>query len=419
MFENYPHHSNLYFSIVKERTKLEKRGEGAFLLKRGKCVRNNMKGKIAIVGGGISGLATALALKKIGLTVSIYEKKAENSRTGSGIVLGSNALKALDYLGVLPQIRERGITSNQYFIFDNHGKPITSLHSEQTDYPLYTFIHRKDLIDILLNALSDEHIYYKKKLVFFTTDHKKSQLYFEDGTIINTDYLLACDGINSAIRNQLFPDKHLRYAGYTCWRGVLENVSDQSIPFYCETWGPKGRFGIIPLSNNRLYWYALKNGEPNDTRHHGWKTEELLSNFSEYHHPIPTIIENTLDENVTRRDIYDLETLFHYVYDRILLLGDAAHATTPNLGQGACLAIEDAVVLAKCIEKEQHLESAMTSFEKLRIERTKKVVQESWMFGKIAQIDNPFFCSVRNIVMKWTPASFHQSRLQFLQNLTM
>lgn len=378
-----------------------------------------MEEKIAIVGGGISGLATGLALKRIGLTVSIYEKKAENNRTGSGIVLGSNALKALDYLGVLPQIQERGISSNQYFIFDNHGKPITTLHSEQTEYPLYTFIHRKDLIDILLNALSDEHIFYKKKLVFFTTDHKKSQLFFEDGTIVKTDYLLACDGIHSAIRNQLFPDKHLRYAGYTCWRGVLENSYVHPLPFYSETWGPKGRFGIIPLSNNRLYWYALKNGEPNDTRLHEWKTDELLYNFSEYHYPIPTIIENTLDENVTRRDIYDLESLFHYVYDRILLLGDAAHATTPNLGQGACLAIEDAFYLAKCIEQEKHLETAMTSFEKLRLARTKKVVKESWMFGKIAQIDIPFICSVRNIVMKWTPASFHQSRLQVLQNMTM
>ncbi|CAG9609701.1 FAD-dependent oxidoreductase [Pseudoneobacillus rhizosphaerae] len=382
-------------------------------------VLNDMEGKIAIVGGGISGLATALALKRIGLTVSIYEKKAENSRTGSGIVLGSNALRALDYLGVLPQIQERGISSNQYFIFDNHGKPITTLHSEQTVYPLYTFIHRKDLIDILLNALSDEHIFYKKKLVFFTTNHKKSQLFFEDGTIVKTDYLLACDGIHSAIRNQLFPDKHLRYAGYTCWRGVLENSYDHCLPFYSETWGAKGRFGIIPLTNNRLYWYALKNGEPNDTRLHEWGTDELLSNFSEYHHPIPTIIENTLDKDVTRRDIYDLESLFHYVYDRILLLGDAAHATTPNLGQGACLAIEDAVFLAKCAEQDKHLETAMTSFEKIRLARTKKVVHESWMFGKIAQIDIPFICSVRNMVMKWTPASFHQSRLQVLQNLTL
>jgi 2-polyprenyl-6-methoxyphenol hydroxylase-like FAD-dependent oxidoreductase len=376
-----------------------------------------MEGKIAIVGGGISGLATALALKRIGLTVSIYEKKAENSKTGSGIALGSNALKALHYLGVLPQIQERGISSNQYIIFDNHGKPITTLHSEQTDYPLYTFIHRTDLIDILLNALSAEHIFYNKKLVFFTTNHKKSQLFFEDGTIVNTDYLLACDGIHSAIRDQLFPNKHLRYAGYTCWRGVVENYHQHSPQFYSETWGPKGRFGIIPLSNNRLYWYALKNGEPNDIRLQEWKTDELLNNFSDYHHPIPHIIKNTLDENVSRRDIYDLEPLFHYVYDRILLLGDAAHATTPNLGQSACLAIEDAVFLAKCKEQEKHLEAALTCFERIRLSRTKKVVQESWMFGKIAQIDNPFICSVRNVVMKWTPASFHQSRLQVLQNM--
>lgn len=378
-----------------------------------------MEEKIAIVGGGISGLATALALKRIGLTVSIYERKPENSKTGAGIVLGLNALKALDYLGVLPQIQLRGISSNQYSISDNHGKPITTIQIEQNKYPLYTFIYRKDLIEILLNALSGDHIFYKKKLVFFTTDKKRSQLFFEDGTIVKTDYLLACDGVHSPIRNQLFPDKHLRYVGYTCWRGIVEDSHLHIPPYYSETWGPKGRFCTIPLANNRLYWYALKNAEANNPRLHSWKTDELLTNFYDYHYPIPEIIENTFDEDITSRDIYDLESLCQYVYDRILLMGDAAHATTPNLSQGACMAIEDAVYLAKYIKQEIDIESAMMSFEKKRLARTKKVVHESWMFGKIAQIDIPFICSVRNKVMKWTPASFHQSRLENLQNAKM
>jgi 2-polyprenyl-6-methoxyphenol hydroxylase-like FAD-dependent oxidoreductase len=376
-----------------------------------------MEEKIAIVGGGISGLATALALKRIGRTVSIYEKKTENSHTGAGIILGSNALKALDYLGVLPQVQQLGISSNYYLIYDNHGNPITTIESKNMEFPLYTFIHRKDLINILRDALSDEQIFYKKNLVFFTTNHNKSQLLFEDGTLVKTDYLLACDGIQSTIRKQLFPDKHLRYAGYTCWRGILENNQQHYLKNYMETWGPKGRFGTIPLTNNRTYWYALKNGKPNDTRFKTWKTNDLLTNFYDYHHPIPEIIENTFDENVTRRDIYDLEPLFQYVYDHILLLGDAAHASTPNLGQEACLAIEDALVLAKCIERERQLETAIRSFEKIRLTRMKKVLHETWLFGKIAQIDIPMICSVRNKVMKWAPASFHQSRFEVMQNL--
>jgi 2-polyprenyl-6-methoxyphenol hydroxylase-like FAD-dependent oxidoreductase len=375
-----------------------------------------MESKISIVGGGITGLAAALALKRIGLSASIYEKKSAYHPEGAGIALGANALKALDFLGVLPQIMQRGITSNQYSIYDNYGRAITTIRCEQTKYPLYTFIHRADLIDILLNSLSPEHISFQKNLIFFTTNHKKTQLFFEDGTLVKTDYLLACDGIHSSIRNQLFPNKQLRYAGYTCWRGIIENNSMQMQDPYSETWGPKGRFGIIPLANNQLYWYALKNGVANDSRHQSWKTENLLENFHDYHSPIPEIIKRTANDHVTRHDIYDLDSLFQYLYDRILLMGDAAHATTPNLGQGDCLSIEDAVCLAQLIQYEKNLDSALMKFNKTRLARTKKVIHESWKFGKIAQIDNPFICTVRNKVMKWTPASFHQNRINLLQN---
>jgi 2-polyprenyl-6-methoxyphenol hydroxylase-like FAD-dependent oxidoreductase len=378
-----------------------------------------MKSKISIVGGGIAGLATALALKRIGLSVSIYEKKAAFLKNGAGIVLGGNALRALEYLGVLPQIMQRGISSNQYSIYDNYGKPITTISYEQTTYPLYTFIHRADLIDILINSLTKEDIYYQKNLIFFTTNHKKTQLYFEDGTLIKTDYLLACDGIHSSIRNQLFPNKQLRYAGYTCWRGIIENNTLQLPDAYSETWGPKGRFGIIPLADNHLYWYALKNGVANDSRHQSWKTEDLQENFRHYHSPIPSIIKNTDNDHVTRHDIYDLDSLYQYVYDRILLMGDAAHATTPNLGQGDCLSIEDAVCLAQMIQNDKNIDLAMNRFNKIRLARTKKVIHESWKFGKIAQIDNPIICTVRNKVMKWAPASFHQNRLKILQNTRM
>ncbi|MHC0039016.1 FAD-dependent monooxygenase [Pseudoneobacillus sp. C159] len=375
-----------------------------------------MREKLVIVGGGISGLATALALKKVGLAVSIYEKKMQENRAGSGILLSGKAVATLDDLGVLAPVLLQGVSSNQFIILDHHGKPITTIQAKPKKYPLFVFIHRNEFIEILLEALTDKHIFYNKKLAFFTTNHKKTQLYFEDGTIVKTDYLLGCDGIHSAIRAQLFPNRQLRYAGYSCWKGIVELSSEFFTTVPSETWGPKGRFGMIPLSKNRLYWYALKNGDLNDSLHQSWKTKDILWNFVDYHHPIRKILEHTPDEQVTHRYIYDLESLYQYVYDRILLLGDAAHAETPNLGQGDSMAIEDAVFLAKCQQREKNFEKAMQSFELERISRAKRVIQESWMFGKIAQIEVPFVCSIRNQMMKWTPASFHQSRFDVLQN---
>jgi 2-polyprenyl-6-methoxyphenol hydroxylase-like FAD-dependent oxidoreductase len=376
-----------------------------------------MEDKITIIGAGISGLATAFALKRGGISVSLYEQLADYSPC-SGMILGTNALKALDALGILEKVIKSGESSNQYHINNHHGKRITKIQSGKKDYPLFTFILQEDLINILLEELGDEHIFYQKKLVFISTDENKAQLFFEDGTIVKTDYLIGCDGLNSVIRKQLFPNRQLRFAGSTCWRGITKNFSEPFPNAYTETWGPKGRFGCIALSDNTLYWYALKSNNHNHQLYK-WETRDLVDNFRDYPPVIQKIIQHTANENLSCSKVYNLESLAQYVYDHILLLGDAAHPTPPNLGQGACLALEDAVFLAKCITKESSLESAIHYFEEMRLSRNQKILQESCLMDKVALLETPLLCTVRNKVMEWMPSTFHENRLQMLQNFVI
>ncbi|UII55375.1 FAD-dependent oxidoreductase [Cytobacillus spongiae] len=376
-----------------------------------------MEKQIAIVGGGIGGLSAALALRKRGIDATVFEKAPTLHTTGAGIVLGANAMKAFEYLGVSEDIKQYVFSTNTCRITSESGKDIMNLHFETSSTPCYTFIHRYDLIRILGEALPPGMVQYDKKLVDFHQDLDGVELVFQDGSVHKTDFVIASDGIHSAIRKKLLPYKELRFAGYTCWRGIIEQVPEYIPMEFSETWGPRGRFGIVPLSDNRIYWYALKNSQLNEAHMKAWKTKDLVYNFFHYHDPIPQIIEKTADENVICHHIYDLDPLFQYCFGNILLLGDSAHATTPNLGQGACQAVEDALYLAICLQNETTIQSAFMKYETKRLHRTRKVVQDSWLAGKVAQIDIPFVCKVRNQVLRMTPSTIHKNRFDQLYQL--
>lgn len=371
-----------------------------------------MKEHIAIIGGGIGGLSTAIALQKMGYSVTLYEKHHESVEIGSGINLGANAVVSLDYLGVGEKIREVGIEENSCLILSDKGKELTNLNYNGHSKANYTFLLRAELVRILSEALQPDTIVFKKRLKDFKQDKHQVTLYFEDGTSAKADYLIASDGIYSSVRNKLLPNKKLRFAGYSCWRGVAEKCPDYIERKFTETWGPKGRVGIIPLTNNRIYWYALKNCSEADDELKHWDINDIVYNFISYHTPIPNILERTDKSQLFFRKIYDLDPIYQYAFDRILLLGDAAHATTPNMGQGACQAIEDALYLALSLKNSQSIQLAFQDYEKQRLARTRKVVQDSWMLGKMAQIDIPLICSIRNKVIELAPNKIHHKKLK-------
>ena len=132
-----------------------------------------------------------------------------------------------------------------------------------------------------------------------------------DGSVYETDYLVAAEGIHSVVRKQLLPASEARYSGYTCWRAIIDN-SNLQVNESSETWAKHGRFGIVPLRNNKLYWFACINAPANDAAMSQYKAADLLHRFKNYHQPIPEILENTKDENIIWGDIIDLSPINQY-----------------------------------------------------------------------------------------------------------
>lgn len=372
-----------------------------------------------IVGGGIAGLTTTIALYNIGVNPIIFEAAPEIKAIGAGIALGENAIKAFQQLGLAEEVMQLGHFLPTFTIYDQKGKAITQIGSAKATKKqrLDNFvIHRAALHQLLLSKLPAATVHTNKRVVNVEQNEKAVTIRFQDGSIHKTDFLIAADGIHSQIRKHLLPQLTSRYAGYTCWRAIIDNKKLNLTEGF-ETWGKAGRFGISPLKEDKLYWFACLNSPQNDKRMQHFKVADLQENFKGFHAPIPAVLAATANEDLIWNDIIDLKPLSRFAYEKIVLIGDAAHATTPNMGQGACQAIEDAVILAKELEGKKDIVAAFKQFEQKRIKRTHYIVKNSWKLGKVAQIENPALIALRNWIFRLVPPVVQEKQLEFLSKV--
>lgn len=378
----------------------------------------------AIIGGGIGGLTLAIALQRKGFDVTVYENAPAWKPLGAGLGLAGNAIKAYREIGIEQEILKIGKVLKQVVIKDREGRTLTATDSERISarYGVANnfAVHRADLHDVLLSMLQPGTVVLNKRCDDFKSAGDGVTISFQDGTTAKADFVVASDGIHSIFRKKLVPGSEPRYSGYTCWRGMATNLPpgfDKEVT--SETWGSGARFGIVPLTNNRVYWFACLNAAANDTVMQSLGAEELLSIFKDFHQPIPQLLERTNDADIIWNDIIDLKPLKRFAFDNVLLLGDAAHATTPNMGQGACMAIEDACVLSNLLEKSANPRHAFVQFEQQRIARTTRIVNQSWMLGKVAQWENPLLVGVRNWLLSVTPQATTEKQFQFIYDVSL
>lgn len=369
--------------------------------------------KIAIIGGGVAGLCTAIALRKQGINVEVYERVTELKGVGAGFGLAANAMQALEYLNLREGIEAIGHFLDSYHILSHKGSVLLEPDTKKLSrkYRDKNFaIHRADLHQFLISQVPSQHLNLGKEATHIDVSGSALIIHFADGVSVNADYIIVADGVNSKIRQQLIPNSAPRYSGYTCWRGVIDNSTIQ-LKSSSETWGPNGRFGMTALTGNRIYWYACVNAAEKSSIYHSYRINDLLGVFKDYHAPIPQIIAETKDEQLLWNDIVDIAPLKKLAYGKVLFIGDAGHATTPNMGQGACQAIEDAAVLHDELNKNGHMEDVFRRFETRRLKRTRYITNTSWQIGKIAQWENPFLINVRNKLMELLPEHIKQIQL--------
>jgi 2-polyprenyl-6-methoxyphenol hydroxylase-like FAD-dependent oxidoreductase len=379
--------------------------------------------KFAIVGGGIGGLTLAIALQRKGFDVTVYESAPELKPLGAGIVLAANAIKAYQQIGIADAILEKGYRLKLLRIKNQRGQTLSETNADEFSLKhggINNFaIHRAELHRVLLQHLQPGTLQTAKNCIDFTHDAKGIRLVFSDNTSVHVPYVIACDGIHSVIRKKLIPTSIPRFAGYTCWRAIITDCPEGfDVTENSETWGAAGRFGIVPLGKNSIYWFACINTTANDPIMRSFKTSDLLAYFKNFANPIPDIIRRTRDEQLISNDIIDLKPLKQFSFNNLVLLGDAAHATTPNMGQGACMAIEDAVVLANCLGKYELVQEAFKQYEARRIARTTRIVNTSWHLGKIAQLENPLLIGLRNAALRLTPQRVAENQLKFIFDIS-
>ncbi len=369
---------------------------------------------IAIIGGGIGGLTMALALKRVGLSFKVFEAANEIKAVGAGIGLGSNAMQVFRHLGIHDDVAAAGRRIAVMTITDAKFRPLSrmDLSRFEKQYELSNYaIHRADLHRVLAKAVGDEHIALNKRLKDIERTAAGFSLLFEDGTINEVTHIIGADGIKSKVRETFFEKGILRDAKQLCWRGVLDAGLPALLDYNAfEAWGKGTRFGVVKVNSRQVYWYLLID-------EHLGTLESDVEQLAKAFDPLAQdLVRNTDKEGLIKTRIYDLKSIESWSQKGICLIGDAAHATTPNLGQGACQAIEDAYVLGELL-KNYDIDTSFQKYPQIRMQKAKSVVNLSWILGKVAHWRNPVGLALRNLLMRVAPERMNLKQLEVLFKL--
>ena len=366
-----------------------------------------MAGRRALViGGGIGGLAAGIALRRVGWEVRIHERAPRIEARGSGLAIQPNAMLALRHLGLEAPVRAAGHEIRRTDFLDPEGRvlkrvPVGPL-ADAVGAPALT-IDRGTLQRILLDAAGSA-VRPGKELVDLDQIPGGVLALFADGTEERGDLLVGADGLRSAVRTALYGPEALRAAGYVAWRGLALAAPLWPAGASAEIWGRGLRFGIARVDERTIYWFAVQNLPPGGRDPEAGAKPGLLERFGEWCAPVPALLAATPEEGILRNDILDRPPRpAPWGRGRVTLLGDAAHPMTPNLGQGACQALEDAVVLARRVEGAADPGEGLRAYEAQRAPRTSAFVTRSHRAGAVGGWASPTACALRDCALRAVP----------------
>ena len=361
---------------------------------------------VLIQGAGIGGLTLAIAMARKGYTVRIVERASGLSEIGAGIWMAANPMQVFDRLGFAEKIMAAGWTVHRLTLQDYNGD-ILQVSNLSAVAKLFGFetvaLHRSVLQRVLSEQLPPDFVAFGTEVTNLSHGTDAVSVLLTDSSRITAKMVVGADGIHSHIRQLASLGGETRYSGSSSYRAIARNANllspELSHDAY-EIWGKGCRLGFSKISADDYYWYLTFDSDPNKSFPPAARRAHAESLFRKFFPGWTGLLENTQSDEILQTDISDLKRLHTWSSDRIGLIGDAAHATTPNLGQGGAMAIEDAYSLTEAVAKVGLHGKAFELYEKQRREKVDWTVSTSWNIGRMCHWKNPVLRALRNLALR-------------------
>lgn len=367
-----------------------------------------MNGHAVVAGGGIGGLAAAVGLLRAGWEVTVLESAPDFSEVGSGFALTANGVTALSALGLGEETRSLGHPLRAEGTRDVHGRWIARLDAENAPESLRLHgVHRQRLHGMLLAAAHGADLHHSATVHGVEPGSLPGEFarvhVTENGTTrrLSADLVVGADGLRSVVRAGVDPAVRVRYSGMSSWRGIAGST-DLIGDAFRAYWGPAAEFGALRIDQGEIYWYGyVRLPEHTDFSD---ELDAALTRFADWAEPVPALIAATDPRRLLRHDVYELSPTAHRIAaGRVVLLGDAAHAMLPTMGQGVNTALEDAATLGRVVRPGELIDG-VARYSAERYGRTRGIQRRSAMMARIgSHLSNPAAVAARNGLMRLAP----------------
>jgi 2-polyprenyl-6-methoxyphenol hydroxylase-like FAD-dependent oxidoreductase len=372
-------------------------------------------GRVLILGGGIGGLSAAIALRIAGIHCEVFEQSPALREAGAGVGLWSNAMASLEQLGVAEALRESCIPLRTVAGTNDRGRSLSETRLDELGLEFASaacfVVLRPVLLAALATRLPREIVHTGCRALRVEPFEGRVRLHLEGGRVEEGALLVGADGLHSVVRPLVVGTDRIRYSGQTCFRGIAR-LRLAGPPTLREIQGRGQRGAVCPVDSETVYWWAAYNAAAGNLLEAQARQAHLLERYEGWPFGLDAAIAATPSEDILQNDLVDRPPAGTYARGRLVLLGDAAHPTTPNLGQGANMAIDDAIALARALRDEADASAAWARYQRERLGRTRRIVQRSWSFGQMCLWESKWAVGMRELMVRLTPRPLLRSLLR-------